>query len=353
MRFPLLVLLAPILVCAALGQEPTNTATKVPKDPRELLAAARPLYDFDDASLKPWHLKGKYQLFDEKGNPGEQGTYEYWWTAPGVYRSTWTRPSGTRTEWHSADGRTRSVASGARILAIERELRDLLVSAVPDVSKLKSGEVDIEKEELKIGKLALPCARAEPRREKDGKSPVVPGLRAGSYCFEEPEQFLTVQHAANGDYIEFHQLRKTQGRIIAGEIIRSFGGRYLFKFSLDEMKWINADDPALKPPADAKVSADDSAQSPTAAQGRLLNKVPPVYPWQAKSNRVSGSVLLDVLIGTDGKVRDMSVLATSSPLLTKAAKDAVAQWQYSPCLVEGEPQEVSTRVTVVFQLGGR
>src|SRR5947209_19104033 len=121
---------------------------------------------------------------------------------------------------------------------------------------------------------------------------MVPGLRAETYCFEEPGLFLEVEHAANADYTEFHHLRKVQERIIPGEIIRSFSGRYLFKFSLDEMKWINADDPALKPTTDAKVSADNLAQSQGAAQTRLMNTVPPVYPPEAKSNRISGSVLL-------------------------------------------------------------
>jgi len=353
MRIPLLVLLTSILACAGYGQNTVNPAARAPKDPREMLAAARLLYDFDDASLKPWHLKGTYQLFDENGSAGEQGTYEYWWTAPGVFRSTWSRKSGMRTEWHSADGRTMSVASGGRILEIERELRDLLVSAVPDVSKLKSGQADIEKDELKIAKLTLPCATVELRPQKDGRISMISGVRSGTYCFEEPELFLTVQHEANADYTEFHHLRKIQGRIIPGEIIRSFSGRYLFKYSLDEMRWIDAKDPALKPTPDAKVTADDSAASLTAAQGRLVKKSPPIYPPAAKSTHTTGSVLLDVLIGREGKVRDIVVLASSSPLLTAAAKNSVSLWQYSPYVVDGEPQEVSTRVKVFFMMGGR
>jgi TonB family protein len=353
MRFPLLVFLAPILVCAASAQNTTNTAAKAPKDPRELLAAARAAYDFDDASLKPWNLKGKYQLFDEKGNPGEQGTYEYWWTAPGVYRSTWSRPGGMRTEWHSADGRIRSVASGGRILEIERELRDLLVSAVPDVSKLKPGEANIERDEVNIGKVTLRCATLQLRRQKDGRTPIIPGVRSGTYCFSEPELLLAVQHESNAEYTEFHHLRKIQGRIIAGEIARSFSGRYLFKFSLDEMRWIDAKDPAMQPTTDAKVTADDSGPSSTAAQARPINKVPPIYPPAAKSAHTTGSVLLDVLIGAEGKVHDIVVLASSSPLLTAAAKDAVSQWQYSPYVVDGEPQEVTTRVKVTFTMAGR
>jgi len=346
-----MVCLAPILICGAFGQSTSNAVARAPKDPRELLAVARPAYDFDDVSLKPWHLKGRYQLFDENGQPGEEGSYEYWWTAPRVYRTTWSRPGGMRTDWHTADGRTMSVASGKRILAIERELRDLLVSAVPDVAKLAPGEADFEKDDLKVGKVKLPCARVSLRRQKDGRTPTIPGVRSGTYCFEEPGFLLAVEHEGDADYTEFHHLRKTQGRVIPGEIMRSFNGRYLFRYSLDEMTWIDAKDPALNPTTDAKVTADDAtSQSPT-AQSHPVNKVPPNYPPAAKSTHTTGAVLLDILIGTDGKVRDVVVLGSSSPLLTQAAKDAVGQWQYSPYLVDGEPQEVSTRVKVFFMMG--
>ena len=351
MRFPLMVYLAPIMVCAAFGQSTNNAVARAPKDPRELLALARPAYDFDDVSLKPWHLKGSYQLFDENGKPGEEGAYEYWWTAPGVYRSSWSRPGGMRTEWHTAHGRTMSVASGKRIMAIERDLRDLLVNPVPDVSKLAPGEAEFEKDDLKVGKLNLQFARMSLRRQKDGRPPTIPGVRAGTYCFEEPGLFLAVEHDPDADYTEFHQLRSFQGRVIAGEVIRSFNGRYLFKYSLDKMTWIDAKDPALNPTTDAKVTAEDATRQESAAQSHLLNKVPPIYPPAAKSTHTTGAVLLDVLIGTNGRVRDVVVLGSSSPLLTQAAKDAVGQWQYSPYVVDGEPQEVSTRVKVFFMMG--
>jgi TonB family protein len=337
-------------VCAAFGQEPTINAEKPLNDPRELLAAAAPLYAFHDASLKPWHLKGLYQVYDENGNPGEQGIYEYWWIAPEVYRSTWRRPGGTRTEWHTKDGRTMYVASGARILALERELCSLLVSAIPDITKLSPGEADIKKDRLTVGKLNLSCADIEWRKQKDGRWPIVPDVRAGNYCFDVQGPFLRVQHISHEEYIVFDHLTKMQGRIIPELITRSYGGRDLFKFTLDDIKQIDKDDASLNPTNDAKVSATDSTQSSIAANGRLAKKAAPVYPDAAKSRRIRGSVLLDVLIGTDGKVGDMHVLESPSPLLTKAAKDAVAQWQYSPYLVDGAPQEVSTRITVIFEI---
>jgi len=352
MRILLLASSTLILTCAASGQDSANRTAKPPKDPRELLAAAAPSYDFYQASLRPWYLKGHYQLFDESGHPGEQGMYEYWSTEPGMYRSTWSRPGRMRTEWHSENGRTMSVASGGRMLSIESDLRDLLVSAVPDILKLKPGQAHIEKDELKVGKITFPCAKLDLQKQNDGRWPVIPGVRAGSYCFEGSEPLLRVQRVSNSEYIEFDHLRKTQGRIIAGEITWICNGRNILKFSLDELKEIDRDDPALKPTSEARISADDAPQPSAAQQGRLVKKSPPVYPPAAKAAHVSGTVLLDVLIGADGKVRDLYVLSSSSPLLTQAAKDSVGQWQYSPYMVDGEPQEVTTRVTVFFMLGG-
>lgn len=44
------------------GQTPAGAPTQeLPKDPRAILAAAAPYYDFSDPALKPFHLKASYQ----------------------------------------------------------------------------------------------------------------------------------------------------------------------------------------------------------------------------------------------------------------------------------------------------
>ena len=60
------------------SQTAVNAGPGLPKEPREILAAAAPSYDFSSPELKRWHLKAIYQLYDLKGNPMEQGTWEYW-----------------------------------------------------------------------------------------------------------------------------------------------------------------------------------------------------------------------------------------------------------------------------------
>jgi protein TonB len=77
--------------------------------------------------------------------------------------------------------------------------------------------------------------------------------------------------------------------------------------------------------------------------------VQPVYPAIAQSARVQGVVVIEAVIGTDGKVRDARVLR-SIPLLDQAALDAVRQWEYTPSRLNGVPVPVVMTVTVNFTL---
>jgi protein TonB len=77
--------------------------------------------------------------------------------------------------------------------------------------------------------------------------------------------------------------------------------------------------------------------------------VQPVYPAIAQSARVQGVVVIEAVIGTDGKVRDAKVLR-SIPLLDQAAVEAVRQWEYTPSRLNGVPVPVIMTVTVNFTL---
>lgn len=85
-------------------------------------------------------------------------------------------------------------------------------------------------------------------------------------------------------------------------------------------------------------------------QARLVKKVEPVYPEVARRSRVHGSVMLQVVVGPDGRVETLKVLG-GHPLLTKAALDAVSQWEYTPALINHTtPVAVLSTVTVHFVL---
>jgi protein TonB len=104
--------------------------------------------------------------------------------------------------------------------------------------------------------------------------------------------------------------------------------------------------PPLPPPpaAPEPVRPGGKVKHPTKTKD-----VRPVYPTIAQSNRVEGRVIIEAIIGVDGRVRDARVLR-SIPLLDRAALDAVMQWQFTPTLLNGVPVPVIMTVTVNFTL---
>ncbi len=82
-------------------------------------------------------------------------------------------------------------------------------------------------------------------------------------------------------------------------------------------------------------------------QGLLIRYVKPVYPRLAQAAGVQGEVVLQAIIGKDGSIENLRAIS-GNPLLVKAALDAVQQWRYHPYLLNSEPVEVETQITVRF-----
>jgi len=83
----------------------------------------------------------------------------------------------------------------------------------------------------------------------------------------------------------------------------------------------------------------------------LITKVQPVYPESARSAGVSGTVILHAIISKDGKPLSLQVMNSQiDPDLARSAVEAISQWRYTPTLLNGEPIEVDTTITVNFSL---
>ncbi len=82
---------------------------------------------------------------------------------------------------------------------------------------------------------------------------------------------------------------------------------------------------------------------------RKIRHVPPVYPPIARAANVTGVVIIEARIGTDGRVEDAHVLR-SIPLLDQAALDAVKQWEFTPTLLNGQAVPVIMTVAVNFTI---
>jgi len=123
-------------------------------------------------------------------------------------------------------------------------------------------------------------------------------------------------------------------RLVASVVVVLVGGIWLTCVS------------AGAPATPARWTEDSGLSEP-----KVVEKVNPVYPDEAKAERVQGVVVLDVTVDTAGVVSDAKVLEDPDPRLSQAAVDAVRQWRFEPARsAKGEAVAVVYTVTVKFML---
>jgi protein TonB len=84
-------------------------------------------------------------------------------------------------------------------------------------------------------------------------------------------------------------------------------------------------------------------------RGLLIQRVEPAYPPLARAARVQGEVVLQAIIDRDGNIQNLQLMS-GHPMLVPSAIAAVKQWRYKPYLLNGNPVEVETSITVIFTL---
>jgi protein TonB len=104
-----------------------------------------------------------------------------------------------------------------------------------------------------------------------------------------------------------------------------------------------------RPPVNAAPATVKAPRVTALRMATPIHKVEPVYPVLARQARVSGTVELLGVLGTDGRIHELKVLR-GHPLLINAALDAVRQWIFQPTLLNGQAVEVAAPITVNFIL---
>ena len=94
----------------------------------------------------------------------------------------------------------------------------------------------------------------------------------------------------------------------------------------------------------ARIHVEEHAQT-----AKLVRSVKAIYPESAKRHLSQGAVQLQTFIGGNGSVMAARVINTDiDPDLAKAAIDAVKQFRYQPTVIDGNPVEVISQLTVFF-----
>jgi protein TonB len=82
----------------------------------------------------------------------------------------------------------------------------------------------------------------------------------------------------------------------------------------------------------------------------LIHRVEPVYPTLPKQLGRGGRVELRAVIATNGTIQSLQVVS-GDPLFYQSAMDAVRQWRYRPTVLNGEPVEIDTFISVIYNIG--
>lgn len=82
----------------------------------------------------------------------------------------------------------------------------------------------------------------------------------------------------------------------------------------------------------------------------LVYRVAPIYPALMRQIRKSGRVELHAIISTDGTIESLQAIS-GDPGFYKSALDAVQRWRYKPTILNGQPVEVETVITVIYNIG--
>jgi TonB family protein len=87
------------------------------------------------------------------------------------------------------------------------------------------------------------------------------------------------------------------------------------------------------------------------AKTKRISGMNPRYPDDAKHARVTGTVMVRVVVSTGGDVMSVQVLG-GPPMLYRSATDAIRTWKYKPLLWKGVPVEVEGKVVTHYELSG-
>lgn len=106
-------------------------------------------------------------------------------------------------------------------------------------------------------------------------------------------------------------------------------------------------------PAPAVVKEEPRAPAKPAGETRgpvIVKRAVPQYPSIARSQRITGTVSVEVTIGADGSIEEANITQSPSPLLNSAALDAARLMKFEPALIDGVPARGKLTVLFSFKL---
>jgi len=184
------------------------------------------------------------------------------------------------------------------------------------------------------------------RNQKDSSLLTAVSDPAGFYRLTVPPGFYSLDFAAPGFSHLTVQAQIEENKTARIDALLDLG-------KVNEHVTVTAPKPVVAAPSTAKPAPPARIKIGGDVQPmRLISKTAPVYPADLEQQGVEGTVLIRAIISKYGEPLSPHVLNTDvDQRFVQAALDSVRQWRYQPAMLNGEPVETATTITVEFRLG--
>ncbi|HSE40367.1 MAG TPA: TonB family protein [Acidobacteriota bacterium] len=208
-------------------------------------------------------------------------------------------------------------------------------------------EITAEAPELTVGPITLEKAAPTTGTLFVDSNP------AGAYIFIQNKALgvtpKTLGNQKPGD-VEI-TLRKDGYRDFSGTAKITAGKKATLTATLEEIQKVVEKPPELPKPQAPQIAPGSlvNISDPDVTRPKTVKRVPAKYPEIAKKQKVEGSVMMNVLVTETGKIGDVKVVQSASPLLEQAAIDAVRQWVFEPATKKGVKVKVWLPIQLSFK----
>lgn len=315
------------------------------ESPHDRLVAATNLSTLSLSSLSPWHLKLQVTVFNDHGEDPSPGTIEVWHDAHNQ-RTVFTFGDSTRQLISNEKGFFAS-HSGGQIPALAVSVLDEFLHPGPFLDSVNNAIPDESKQ--KFGKVELECVMLTQPIRHIG---VIPFGLYPTYCFDHGSDNLRASFNAGSYTVLRNDISSFQGQDVAYNlVIVKDRNTHVAEAKVVTLEVFTPSTGQFVPDESMeKTSATRPSVSGGLMAGHILTKASPIYPGSALRAHIGGTVILAAVIGTDGHIRFLRPESAPDADLALSAIEAVRQWTYQPFLLNGEPTEINTTITVNFNL---
>lgn len=336
---------------AVIAANAQTSPSQLPTKPNKLMALAAKVNGLAGLNDRPWHVKFTYQTFDVDGKPDRTGTLEEWWQSAKSYKYIYAAPGFQQTTY--GDGKTEVVTGdpgwpATKIVA--DILGGFLWTPLPPASVAINPDYNVQRRT--IGQVELTCMQpvmVSPLLRDDAVTlAATDAHRVPTTCFSDGSAAARVVIERYGLLAVLNNFVEVDGHYIAKQIALEDGNVLAATLNVVQLDFPKSiPDADLAKPTAAPEKTSELEIPPRVMARRVLSGDRFQYPEIAKTQHLSGYVVLSIDIDQNGRV-----IAEQGVMGPRILRDAVIQWvktwKYNPYRVDGKAVRVKTRITVFF-----